>query len=147
MGPRGAAVVVNRRARNGRSAIGRHGVVFVDGIHEVPPGSTLLWTLYEDQGIFPNWVRSAREVLRRKDFAQLTHDELHDAKRFLAQMRWTITRRRSLRMRAASRGRRMDVRRSVREGISVKVETAAPFLFMAPNAYDVLELRDLGACH
>ena len=40
-----------------------------------------------------------------------------------------------------------DVRRSVREGISVKVETAAPFLFMAPNAYDVLELRDLGACH
>jgi D-glucuronyl C5-epimerase C-terminus len=31
-----------------------------------PPGSTLLWTFYENQGIFPNWVRSAREVLRRK---------------------------------------------------------------------------------
>jgi len=30
-----------------------------------------------------------------------------------------------------------DVRRSVREGISVEVETAAPFLIMAPDAYDV----------
>jgi len=31
-----------------------------------PPGSALLWTYYKNQGIFPNWVRSAREVLRRK---------------------------------------------------------------------------------
>src|SRR5437764_2544906 len=38
-----------------------------------------------------------------------------------------------------------DVRRSVREGISVEVETAAPFLTMAPNAHAVLELRDLRA--
>src|SRR5204863_4703907 len=38
-----------------------------------------------------------------------------------------------------------DVRRSVREGISVEVETAAPLLTMAPNAHAVLELRDLGA--
>src|SRR3982750_586438 len=35
------------------------------------------------------------------------------------------------------------VRRSVREGVSVEVETAAPFLTMAPNAHAVLELRDL----
>ena len=38
-----------------------------------------------------------------------------------------------------------DVRRSVREGIRVEVETAAPFLTMAPNAHAVLELRDLRA--
>src|SRR6478736_6692134 len=38
-----------------------------------------------------------------------------------------------------------DIRRSVREGVSVEVETAAPFLTMAPNAHAVLELRDLRA--
>src|SRR5690349_12134154 len=38
-----------------------------------------------------------------------------------------------------------DVRRSVREGISVQVETAAPFITIATNANAVLELRDLGA--
>src|SRR5215208_5639934 len=30
-----------------------------------------------------------------------------------------------------------EVRRSVREGVSVDAETAAPFLIMAPDAYDV----------
>lgn len=31
-----------------------------------PPGSTILWTFYRGQGLYPNWVRAARDVLRRK---------------------------------------------------------------------------------
>jgi hypothetical protein len=31
-----------------------------------PPGSQILWTYYKGQGLFPNWVRAARDVLRRK---------------------------------------------------------------------------------
>src|SRR3954469_1298684 len=36
-----------------------------------------------------------------------------------------------------------DVRRSVREGINVSIEDAAPVLTIQPNAIDVLQLRDL----
>jgi uncharacterized protein len=62
-------------------------------------------------------IYSPGEVLRSKDFASLSHDELADAKRFLAEMRWAVTRRRSLRMRAAQRGRKLDVRRSLRRNL------------------------------
>ena len=31
-----------------------------------PPQSDLLWTFYRGQGLYPNWVRAGREVLRRK---------------------------------------------------------------------------------
>lgn len=31
-----------------------------------PPGSQILWTYYKGQGFYPNWVRAARDVLRRK---------------------------------------------------------------------------------
>ena len=30
-----------------------------------PPGSNILWTFYEGQGFYPNWVRAAREVALR----------------------------------------------------------------------------------
>ena len=62
-------------------------------------------------------VYSPSEVLRSKDFASLSRDELADAKRLLSEMRWAVTRRRSLRMRAADRGRKLDVRRSVRRNL------------------------------
>ncbi len=38
-----------------------------------------------------------------------------------------------------------DVRRSVREGISVAIEDAAPMLTVQPTAMDALQLRDLEA--
>lgn len=57
---------------------------------------------------------SSGEAFRHKDFSSFTADELSDAKRFLGQMRWEVTRRRSLRFGPSRRGRRLDVRRSVR---------------------------------
>lgn len=65
-----------------------------------------------DESIMALYSRG--EALRQKDFAAFTPDELSDAKRFLAHMHWHVTRRRSLRSGPARRGRRLDVRRSVR---------------------------------
>jgi uncharacterized protein with von Willebrand factor type A (vWA) domain len=62
-------------------------------------------------------IYSPGEVLRHKDFSALTQDELADAKHFLSQVRWNVTRRRSLRTRPARRGTRLDVRRSVRRNL------------------------------
>jgi uncharacterized protein with von Willebrand factor type A (vWA) domain len=59
-------------------------------------------------------VYSPGEAFRQKDFSSFTPGELSDAKRFLGEMRWEITRRRSLRLGPSPRGRRLDVRRSVR---------------------------------
>jgi len=60
---------------------------------------------------------SSVELLRRRDFARMNEEELTDARRFLAQMRWTVTRRRSQRLRPSRHGRRLDVRRSFRHSI------------------------------
>lgn len=62
-------------------------------------------------------IYSPGEALRSKDFSRLTSEELSDAKRFLSEMRWAVTRRRSLRMRPSNRGRKLDVRRSVRRNL------------------------------
>lgn len=62
-------------------------------------------------------VYSPGEMLRRRDFSLYTRQELADARRFLAEMRWAITRRRSLRVRSSRRGRRLDVRRSIRRSL------------------------------
>lgn len=60
---------------------------------------------------------SAGEALRHKDFGQYTADELADAQRFLNGMRWVVTRRRSLRQGPSRRGRRLDLRRSLRSNL------------------------------
>ncbi|MDQ2741122.1 MAG: VWA domain-containing protein [Chloroflexota bacterium] len=60
---------------------------------------------------------SPGEALRQKDFSFLTSDELSDARRFLSQMRWTLTRRRSLRRAPSRHGRQLDVRRSIRHSL------------------------------
>lgn len=57
---------------------------------------------------------SADEALRERDFSLYTRGELADARRFLREMHWSITRRRSLRVRPSRRGRKLDVRRSLR---------------------------------
>lgn len=60
---------------------------------------------------------SPGEILRQRDFSFYSVEELADARRFLNQMRWSITRRRSRRTRASRRGRRLDVRRSIRRNL------------------------------
>jgi uncharacterized protein with von Willebrand factor type A (vWA) domain len=60
---------------------------------------------------------SPSEVLRGKDFALFSDQELTDAQRMLAEMRWQLMRRRSLRSRASRRGKRLDVRRSIRRNL------------------------------
>jgi uncharacterized protein with von Willebrand factor type A (vWA) domain len=60
---------------------------------------------------------SPQELLRHKDFALFNQDELADARRFLADLRWNVVRRRSRRSRPNRRGRRLDVRRSIRRSL------------------------------
>jgi uncharacterized protein with von Willebrand factor type A (vWA) domain len=60
---------------------------------------------------------SPSEMLRSKDFAHLTDQELADAQRMLGEMRWALMRRLSLRSRPSPRGRRLDARRSIRRSL------------------------------
>jgi uncharacterized protein with von Willebrand factor type A (vWA) domain len=62
-------------------------------------------------------VYSPQEILRHKDFALFNEEELSDARRFLADLRWNLVRRRSRRSRPNRRGRRLDVRRSIRRSV------------------------------
>lgn len=58
---------------------------------------------------------SATEVLRRKDFADYTVEELSEAQQLMSQLRWVGSPRRSLRLApSATRTRRPDLRRTVR---------------------------------
>ncbi|MBK7894066.1 MAG: VWA domain-containing protein [Anaerolineaceae bacterium] len=59
---------------------------------------------------------STREVLRRKDFGDLTQEELHAVKQFMAQMVWQLGLRRTRRQRPG-RGQRLDLRRSLRRNL------------------------------
>lgn len=43
-----------------------HDFVPCTGCMVRPPQSSILWTYYQRQGLFPNWVRASRDVLRRK---------------------------------------------------------------------------------
>ena len=60
---------------------------------------------------------SEREVLQRKDFAQMTADEVHKARRLIERMKmpddWILTRR----FHADPRGRRIDARRTLRHAL------------------------------
>jgi len=56
---------------------------------------------------------SAREVLRAKDFARFTAEEIEEAKTFLGELKWGVGLRRTRRW-AAGRGRALHLRRLVR---------------------------------
>jgi len=56
---------------------------------------------------------SASEVLRAKDFAEFTDDEMRQAAKIIASLRWDLGRRRSWRRRQGG-GRDVDLRRLVR---------------------------------
>ena len=57
---------------------------------------------------------SASEVLKGKDFAHFTPDEVEQAKRFMARMAWRISQRRTRRTVRSPKGRYLDLRRSLR---------------------------------
>ena len=59
---------------------------------------------------------SAQDALRAKDFAEFTDDELSEARRIVAQMRWDLGRRRTWRRRRHE-GREPDLRRVARENM------------------------------
>ncbi len=64
----------------------------------------------------PMW--GERDVLRRKDFADLSADELAEAKRLIAHLRIDLPPRKSRRQRAHRRGRGADLRRTLRAAIA-----------------------------
>ncbi len=59
---------------------------------------------------------SAREVLRRKNFSELTHDELEAIKRLMAQLVWRLGERRT-RRRRPGHGQLLDLRRTLRRNL------------------------------
>lgn len=59
---------------------------------------------------------SAEELLRRKDFEQMTYEESEQVRRLLQQAPWRIAERRTRRLRPASRGP-VDLRRTARHSI------------------------------
>jgi uncharacterized protein with von Willebrand factor type A (vWA) domain len=61
---------------------------------------------------------SAHEVLRRRDFAAMTPEELTAARRLIGEMAWARPRRRSRRLRPHRRGRTLDVRRLARDSLA-----------------------------
>lgn len=59
---------------------------------------------------------SAREVLRQKDFAHFTGQEMAEARHMMASLRWELGQRRTRRM-AVGKGETLDMRRSLRRSL------------------------------
>jgi uncharacterized protein with von Willebrand factor type A (vWA) domain len=62
-------------------------------------------------------VFSAREVLKKKDFAQYTPDEIAEARRIIAGMNWRLGTRKTRRKEKAARGDFIDYRRTLRHSL------------------------------
>lgn len=67
-------------------------------------------------------VASGADVLRHKSFAACTPDELAALRRIMARIKLTPPKRRTRRTRPANRGRRPDLRRTVRESLRMHGE-------------------------
>ncbi|CAN5593496.1 VWA domain-containing protein [soil metagenome] len=62
-------------------------------------------------------VFSAREVLRKKDFAQFSPDEIAEARRIISGMTWRLGTRETRRREKASHGKYIDYRRTLRHSL------------------------------
>ena len=62
-------------------------------------------------------VFSAREVLRKKDFAQFSADEIAEARRIIGGMTWRLGTRQTRRKEKATRGDFIDYRRTLRSSL------------------------------
>ncbi|MGB0387832.1 MAG: vWA domain-containing protein [Ardenticatenaceae bacterium] len=69
----------------------------------------------EKEEINPSY--SAFEVLRRKDFSQMTWEEIQTAKAAIGTMTWPVSERPTRRMRRAFSGKQVDLRRVVRDNL------------------------------
>jgi uncharacterized protein len=65
---------------------------------------------------------SAIEILRKKDFESFTWDEVQEAKKLMAEMRWHLGLRPTRRKRPARRGSYPDMRRIVRRNLKYGAE-------------------------
>ncbi|CAN5744453.1 VWA domain-containing protein [soil metagenome] len=63
------------------------------------------------------YTYSNQELLRQKDFAQLDHNELSTVKRMMLKTVWNLEPRRTRRTVRASRGRQIDLRRTMRQNL------------------------------
>ena len=63
------------------------------------------------------YTYSALEVLRHRDFARLTPEELVEVKRLMRAMDWQLEQRRTRRRTQAPRGVRLDMRRTLRRNL------------------------------
>lgn len=63
------------------------------------------------------YTYSAKEVLRRKDFAELTPEELDEIKLMMQKMEWRLEQRRTRRKVRTTRGAYLDLRRSFRHNL------------------------------
>ena len=110
------AGVEGKRARLPRNAAGRPGGVRDDNLGaESSPGGG------EDEGPETLDVRLARyspnEILRHKDFGQMTWEEIQAAKRAMNKLEWKLGQRRTRRY-AVGRQGRLDLRRVIRDNLS-----------------------------
>jgi uncharacterized protein with von Willebrand factor type A (vWA) domain len=62
------------------------------------------------------WTYSDREVLRRRDFASLTEEEVAEVRRLMEELVWTLGERLTRRQRRAGK-RRLDFRRTLRRSL------------------------------
>lgn len=60
---------------------------------------------------------SQRELLRQKDFGNMSPEELNQVKQFMADLAWELGTRRTRRRKASRRGRHLDLRRSLRRNL------------------------------
>lgn len=58
---------------------------------------------------------SQREILRHKDFSELTNDEMQSLKQFMAELVWELGQRRTRRHKMGGNGRFPDLRRTFRQ--------------------------------
>ena len=61
---------------------------------------------------------SVGEALRRKDFGDLSHEELAEVRRLIANLHWQTSLRRVRRYRRAAKGPRLDPRRALRDNLA-----------------------------
>lgn len=60
---------------------------------------------------------SPSEILRKKDFASFTNDEIAAAKRYMETLKWNVPPFASRRMKAALRGHAFDIRKTTQSGL------------------------------
>ncbi|HVB20961.1 MAG TPA: VWA domain-containing protein [Ktedonobacteraceae bacterium] len=76
----------------------------------------------DDESIPQGTAYSALEMLRKKDFESFTWDEVQEAKKLMADMRWNLGMRPTHRKRPARHGSYPDMRRIVRRNLKYGAE-------------------------